>query len=71
MDERSRARRSAQAILADWREAERKRDDHETDSLAWIDADHRVAELRQEFHESVSELGSAPEIRPVMEDVPA
>jgi hypothetical protein len=71
MDERSRARRSAEAILADWREAERQRDDHEADSSDWVDADRRVAELRQEFHESVGELDSAPASRPVMEDVPA
>lgn len=71
MDERSRARRSAEVILAEWREAERQRDDHQIDSAARIDADRRVAELRQEFHESVDGLDRVPEIRPVMEDVPA
>ncbi len=71
MDERSRARRSAEVILAEWREAERQRDDHDTESAAWIDADRRVAELRLEFHEVVGELDSAPARRPVMEDVPA
>jgi uncharacterized membrane protein YccC len=71
MDERSTAHRSAEAILADWRQAERQRDDHHTDSPAWIDADRRVEALRQEFHESVSELDASQETRPVMEDVPA
>jgi hypothetical protein len=71
MDGRSRAHRSAEAILADWREAERRRDHHEAGSGPWADADQRVDELRDEFHQSVSEVGSTPELRPVMQDIPA
>jgi hypothetical protein len=52
--ERSGERRSAEAILAEWRAAERERDEAETGSVAWIELDHVVDELRHEYHDTVT-----------------
>jgi hypothetical protein len=71
MDERSRVHRSAESILADWREAERRRDEYDTGSHSWIVADQRVDELRHEFHESVDEVASASAESPILEKLPA
>ena len=45
--------RSAEAILAEWRAAERVRDGHEPESPGWIEADQRVDGWRRAYQECI------------------
>ena len=45
--------RSAEAILAEWRAAERARDGHEPGSRDWIEADERVDAWRRAYQECI------------------
>jgi hypothetical protein len=47
-------RQSAEAVLAEWRAAERERDELEPGSPDWLAADARVDELRHEYHDTVT-----------------
>jgi hypothetical protein len=54
--ERLASGRSAEDILAEWRSAERARDDWVPGSREWLRADQLVDALRHEFHEAVGSL---------------
>ncbi len=48
--------RSAEDILAEWRSAERDRDEREEGSREWLQADQLVDALRHEFHQAVGSM---------------
>jgi hypothetical protein len=51
--ERPTAGRSAEVVLAEWRQAERARDELATESDAWHEADRLVEDLRDEYQSAV------------------
>jgi hypothetical protein len=51
--ERPTAGRSAEVVLAEWRRAERARDELATESDAWYEADRLVEDLRDEYQDAV------------------
>ena len=51
--ERPVAGRSAEVVLADWRRAERARDELAMESDAWHEADRLVEDLRDEYQTAV------------------
>ena len=51
--ERLPASRSAELILAEWRRAERARDELATESEAWHEANRLVDDLRDEYQSAV------------------
>jgi hypothetical protein len=51
--ERPTAGRSAEVVLAEWRRAERVRDEFDTESDAWHEADRLVEDLRAEYQSAV------------------
>jgi len=55
--ERLASGRSAEDILAEWRKAERARDERDAGSREWLWADQLVDALRHEFHEVVGSMG--------------
>lgn len=59
--ERLSSGRSAEDILAEWRSAERARDEREAGSRDWLRADQLVDALRHEFHEAVGSLAEQME----------
>lgn len=52
-------RRAVEDVLAEWRAAERRRDELEAGSPAWLEADRIVDRLRHEYHDATQ-----PSLRP-------
>jgi hypothetical protein len=51
--ERPPSGRSAEQVLAEWRRAERARDELADGSDDWLEADRRVEDLRHEYQSAV------------------